>query len=103
MGAALSSANFVLFMTQDAIPADKKLIENLLAPMANPNIAVSYGRQLASKDSDIIEKMTRVYNYPKKSFIKSSSDLDRLGIKTYFCSNVCALYKKVYITSLEGL
>lgn len=102
MGAALSSANFVLFMTQDAIPADKKLIENLLAPMANPNIAVSYGRQLASKDSDIIEKMTRVYNYPKKSFIKSSSDLDRLGIKTYFCSNVCALYKKSVYNELGG-
>ncbi len=102
MGAALSSAEFVLFMTQDAIPADKKLIENLLIPMADPNIAVSYGRQLAGKDSDIIEKMTRVYNYPKKSFIKSSNDLNKLGIKTYFCSNVCALYKKSVYDSLGG-
>lgn len=102
MGAGLSNAEFVLFMTHDAIPANKKLIEKLLITMEDPDVAISYGRQLSGKDSDIVEKMTRVYNYPKKSCIKSKSDLDRLGIKTYFCSNVCAMYRKSVYDRLGG-
>ncbi len=102
MGAGLSNAEFLLFMTQDAVPVDRKLVENLLVPMESPDVAVSYGRQLAGSDADIIEKMTRLYNYPKESSIKSASDLDRLGIKTYFCSNVCAMYRKSIYDSLGG-
>ncbi len=82
-GAGLSDAEFMLFMTQDAIP-------------------VSYGRQMAGKDADILEKMTRIYNYPKESSVKSKNDLDRLGIKTYFCSDVCAMYRKSVYEELGG-
>lgn len=102
MGMGLSDAEFVLFMTHDAIPANKKLIEKLLISMTDPDVAISYGRQLARKDSDIIEKMTRIYNYPKKSCTKSKSDFEKLGIKTYFCSNVCAMYRKSVYESLGG-
>lgn len=101
-GAALSDAEFMLFMTQDAIPKDNRLIEKLLVPMADKNIAVSYGRQMAGKDADILEKMTRIYNYPKESSVKSKNDLDRLGIKTYFCSDVCAMYRKSVYEELGG-
>lgn len=101
-GAGLSDADFILFMTQDAIPVNSRLVEELLVPMADKNIAVSYGRQIAYKDADILEKMTRVYNYPKESFIKSKSDLEKLGIKTYFCSNVCAMYRKSIYKELGG-
>ncbi len=102
MGMRLSDAEFVLFMTHDAIPANKKLIEKLLISMTDPDVAISYGRQLARKGSDIIEKMTRIYNYPKKSCTKSKSDFEKLGIKTYFCSNVCAMYRKSVYESLGG-
>lgn len=102
MGAKLSNAEFILFMTHDAVPINKKLIENLLVPMADPYTAISYGRQVASKDSNITEKMTRVYNYPRESSIKSKNDLDKLGIKTYFCSNVCAMYRKSIYNELGG-
>jgi len=86
-GAGLSDAEFMLFMTQDAIPRDNKLVEKLLVPMAGKNIAVSYGR---------------LYNYPKESSVKSKNDLDRLGIKTYFCSDVCAMYRKSVYEELGG-
>lgn len=101
-GAGLSDAGFILFMTQDAIPVNNMLVEKLLVPMADKNIAVSYGRQVADKNADILEKMTRVYNYPKESSIKSKSDLGKLGIKTYFCSDVCAMYRKSIYDQLGG-
>jgi rhamnosyltransferase len=45
---------------------------------------------------------TRSFNYPEQSSIKSQADMDRLGIKTYFCSNVCAAYRKELYLSLGG-
>ncbi|MCX4325756.1 MAG: glycosyltransferase family 2 protein [Lachnospiraceae bacterium] len=101
-GAGLSDAEFILFMTHDAIPRNSRLIENLLVPMADKNIAISYGRQLASKDADILEKMTRIYNYPKESSVKSINDIEKLGIKTYFCSDVCAMYRRSVYEELGG-
>lgn len=102
LGATLSDADFVMFMTQDAVPDNNKLIEKLIVPMEDKKTAVSYARQLAREEADILEKMTRVYNYPKESSIKSKSDLDRLGIKTYFCSDVCAVYRKSVYDALGG-
>lgn len=101
-GASLSDSPFILFITQDAVPVDKYLIEELVKPFENSCVATVYGRQVATPDSGIIEKYTRVFNYPKESTIKSKKDLERLGIKTYFCSNVCAMYRKEIYEKLGG-
>lgn len=92
--AALSSADFMVMMTQDAIPADERLILELMKPFSDPLVSVSYARQLPNKDSNDIEKFTRSYNYPDHDRIKTKVDLDRLGIQTFFCSDVCAAYRK---------
>lgn len=95
--AAMSEAEFMLFMTQDAVPVDDSLIEHLLDAMASDSVATAYGRQLPDDKVGIIEHYTRQFNYPPESMTKSKADLPRLGIKTYFCSNACAMYrKKVY-------
>lgn len=101
-GASLSDADILLFMTQDAVPADEYLIEKLLKPYEEAGVAASYARQLAYEDDNPIEKFTRNFNYPKKSRIKSKADAPRLGIKTIFCSNVCASYKNSVYRSLGG-
>lgn len=101
-GAALSNAEFMLFMTQDAVPRDKQLIERLLEPMQKENVAAAYARQMPRKGADMIESYTRSFNYPEESFEKSKEDLDKLGIKTYFCSNACAIYKKSVYEDLGG-
>lgn len=101
-GAELSLADYVLFMTQDAVPDNNKLIEELLKAFDDKKVGVAYARQLARKDSDILEKLTRVYNYPDKSMVKKKEDIERLGIKTFFCSDVCAMYKKSLYEELGG-
>ena len=101
-GAALSEADYMLFMTQDAVPVDDKLIENLLKALEPENVATAYGRQLADDEVGIIEQYTREFNYPEESRVKSKDDLEILGIKTYFCSNVCAMYKKKIYEELGG-
>lgn len=102
-GAAKSEADYVVFMTQDAMPATEHLIHNLITPMLNDaSIAVSYARQCCREDDGVLEKITREFNYPPKSRLKSIDDLPRLGIKTFFCSNVCAAYNMKIFRELNG-
>ena len=102
LGASLSDAAYLLFMTQDAVPADRHLIENLLAVMKNRNIAAVYARQLPGRKSGEIEAFTRKFNYPEQSAVKTKEDLPRLGVKTYFCSDVCALYRRSAFDAMGG-
>ena len=59
-------------------------------------------RQLPGKDADLLERFTRVYNYPAESRTKTIGDLPELGIKTYFASNVCAAYDRAAFDRLGG-
>lgn len=100
--AALSSADFMVFMTQDAIPADEKLILELIKPFIDPIVSVSYARQLAYENSNPIEKFTRTFNYPDSDMIKTKIDIDRIGIRAFFSSDVCAAYRKSDYQELGG-
>ena len=138
LGASQSRADVLLFMTQDAVPADEYLVERLLESLGllretassaetgretemacagqrpgrmaacageqpggmavcageQPEIAAVYARQLPAADCNVIERFTRAFNYPDESRIKTAADLPALGIKTFFCSNVCAAYRR---------
>ena len=102
MGVQCSKAPYFLCMTQDAVPYDDKLIEELLKILQKENVASVYGKQLARENSHILENFTRKFNYPDTSRMKSKEDLEKLGIKTYFCSNVCAAYKREVYDKLGG-
>lgn len=101
-GASLSNADYLLYMTQDAIPKNEFLIEKLLASFSDEMVAAAYARQLADETAKTTEAYTRIFNYPEKSFVKSKEDKAKLGIKTYFCSNVCAMYQREVFQSLGG-
>ena len=93
--AELSDADVMVFMTQDAMPADRELLAELLKALdQEENIAAAYARQLPNAECSFVERYTRAFNYPDRSVVKTKDDLDKYGIKTFFCSNVCAAYKK---------
>ena len=93
--AELSDADVMIFMTQDAMPADRELLAELLKALEqDENIAAAYARQLPNAECSFVERYTRAFNYPDRSVVKTKDDLDKYGIKTFFCSNVCAAYKK---------
>ena len=93
--AELSDADVMIFMTQDAMPADRELLAELLKALEqDENIAAAYARQLPNAECSFVERYTRAFNYPDRSIVKTKKDMDQYGIKTFFCSNVCAAYKK---------
>ncbi len=101
-GVRMSTADLVVCMTQDAMPADETLIEELVKPFGDPEVWAAYARQLPNEDCREVEKYTRSFNYPEQSMVKTKEDLDRLGIKTFFCSNVCAAWRREKYLELGG-
>ena len=101
-GVRMSTADLVVCMTQDAMPADETLIEELVKPFDDPEVWAAYARQLPNEDCREVEKYTRSFNYPEQSLVKTKEDLDRLGIKTFFCSNVCAAWRREKYLELGG-
>ncbi len=102
MAAMMLRGAFLLFLTQDAVPADEHLIEALYRPFANERVCAAYARQLPAEDCSILEQYTRRFNYGEMSRVKTAEDLPELGIKTFFCSNVCAMYRRSAYEELGG-
>ncbi len=101
-GMELSDSEYVLCMTQDATPYDDMLIENMRKAFDDRKVAAVYARQLPSEDAGCIEVITREFNYPDTERTQNKDTLKKYGIKTYFCSDVCAMYKKIYYNEAGG-
>ena len=101
-GISYSQAEYILLMTQDAIPEDEFLVEKLLDSFDNSKVALAYARQLPKENCKEAEKFTRTFNYPAESVLKSEKDVSVLGIKAYFCSDVCAMYRREIFNELGG-
>lgn len=102
IGVGKSDADIFVMMTQDALPADAELIEHLVKSLSKEGVATAYARQLPREDCSEAEKFMRQFNYPSESRVKTSADLEELGIKTFFCSNVCCAYKREIYDKLGG-
>ncbi|MBO4291182.1 MAG: glycosyltransferase [Lachnospiraceae bacterium] len=100
-GVQCSDADVFILMTQDAMPVDGNLTENLTKHL-NGRVAAAYGRQLPRENCTLPERISREFNYPERTVQKGSEDLERMGIKTYFCSNVCAAYRREIYDEMGG-
>ena len=93
--AAVSCADILVFMTQDALPCSRNMLSELVRPITeDESIGAAYARQKPKKGSGPIEWYTRNYNYPAVSHVRHITDTEKYGVKTFFCSNVCAAYRR---------
>lgn len=96
------NSDIVVFLTQDAYPINCDLIENLIRPFSDIAVAVATARQIPKNNAWPMEKLIREFNYPGVSSIKSKEDINRLGIKAFFSSDVCAAYSREIYEMLGG-
>lgn len=101
-GMLYSTSDICVCMTQDAVPYDEHLLEKLIAPLARADVAVAYARQLAKEDAGPLEQFSRSFNYPPVSRAKTRADIETMGIKAFFCSDVCAAYNREIYLKLGG-
>jgi rhamnosyltransferase len=93
-------ADFVIFLTQDAILAAPDALENLLSAFEDHQVAAAYGRQLPHLCATPIAAHARLFNYPEESYTVTLQDKACKGIKTCFLSNSFAAYR---LSALKGV
>lgn len=85
-----ADGDILVFMTQDALPADETFLEHLVQPIIVGTTSATYARQIAPDEASPLEKFARTFNYPPTSHTKTLADLERMGVKTYFFSDVAS-------------
>lgn len=98
----LGDAEFIVYLTQDAILASPHSISNLLAAFDDPAVGAVCGRQLPHQDAGPIGAHARLFNYPEASAVRSAADIPALGIRTAYLSNSFAAYRRSALLSVGG-
>lgn len=98
-----SKGDWVLFLTQDAVPSEPTLLEKMAEMLEeNEQMAAVYARQIPREDATYMECLIREFNYPSESHVYCKEDIVAHGIKTFFMSDVCAMYRKHVYFKLGG-
>jgi rhamnosyltransferase len=98
----VAGCDLVVFLTQDAILADRDALGSLIACFRDPSIAVAYGRQLPHVHAMPMEAHARLFSYGDKSQRKERAAMTMLGAKSFFCSNSFAAYRREILLELGG-
>ncbi|MGU3415451.1 glycosyltransferase family 2 protein [Enterobacteriaceae bacterium C34A] len=88
-----SDKDYVIFLTQDAILANKSSVINLINYMSTNDLSAAYGKQLPHDDANAIAEHARYFNYGNESFINTQNNIAQRGIKTVFMSNSFSAYR----------
>jgi rhamnosyltransferase len=102
LGVSHSHGDVIVFMTQDALLLDQSCIMNLIKPLETDFVAAAYGRQIPKEDAMLTERFARLYNYPDRPIIKGMEQIEEMGIKTFFFSNVFSAVRKKEFEELGG-
>lgn len=95
-------AEYIVYLTQDAILEQHDSLERLLAHFTDNDVAMAYGRHIPHKQAGLIEQHARSFTYPANSAQRSRSDFRKLGFRAAFSSDVYACYRVNALRSVGG-
>ena len=75
------------------------LVETLLD---DSSVALVSGRQLPKANARRFEQLVRDFNYPDTPSVRSKCDLKKYGIKTFFASDTCSVYRRTAYLECGG-
>lgn len=93
LAAQMAQGEILLFLTQDALPADNYAFKRLVECFVDAHIAAAYGRQLPHLNTSLFGTHLRLFNYPDQSYARTYEDKQQYGIKTAFLSNSFCAYR----------
>jgi rhamnosyltransferase len=100
--ALLPETEFLIYLTQDAIPYDGGSLVRLMECFQDPLVGAAYGRQLPRRGADAIERHARLFNYPGTSAVRDFASRATLGFRAACCSNSFAAYRRVALEAVGG-
>lgn len=94
------NTDIIVFITQDIDIGSDTWLYYLTESIIENRCVAAYSRQVAK--SEDIEKYIRNFNYPEASFYVSSKDINNLGLKTFFFSDVSSAIRKSIFVNING-
>jgi rhamnosyltransferase len=97
LGAEFSRGDYLVYITQDALPLDNKFLEKLMEWLKDDRVAGVYGRQKAYPCATPMEKFFYSYFYPNERKVITYADLENLTefyVSHVYVSDVCSAIKK---------
>ena len=95
--ASLASGEFLVFLSQDAVPASETWLATLMKGFQDPSVGAVYGRQLPRAESGLERRSTFAAMYGATRIVKRPIDGASLGHKYYHFSNAnSAIRRKVW-------
>ena len=98
--AMVSTADIIVFITQDIDIRNENWLEKLVEPIINNEAEACFSRQLTKYDN--IEKYTREKNYPAESYVNTKQDIEKKGLRTFFFSDASSAIKTEIFQKLNG-
>ena len=98
----LPDAEFLIYLTQDAVLANADALDTLLRPFTDSKIAATFGRQLPHPGAGPIEAHARLFNYPAQSDVRTLESREEMGFKSVFISNSFAAYRREALMAIGG-
>ena len=99
--AKMPSGEYLVFLTQDALPCDTDTIAKILEVFDSPQIGAVYGRQIPYENTNLFGKHLRMFNYGNTSYIRTFYDREKYGIKTAFLSDSFTAYRKSALQEID--
>ena len=96
---SLSKGEFIVFLVQDAFPADHKWLEELLNPFKYTKIAATFSRQQARTETSPLERAFIQFTYPKdrRRFVIKEKEENDPG-NFVLLSDVSSAYRRELVT-----
>lgn len=84
-GCDAASGNYLVFISGHCLPVNEQWIEELVSPFSNATIAMTYGRQIGTKDTKFSEHQI---------FLKYFPDQDKIPQDGFFSNNANSAIRK---------
>jgi rhamnosyltransferase len=94
VGARLAQGEWLVYLTQDAVPAGPHWLANLTRHLRQPAVAAAFGRQLPPAEVGPIETFFLEQTYPDRPFQHLPTTDAHTPIRRIFFSNVNSAIKK---------
>jgi len=91
--ASLGHGDYLVFLTQDAVPATDKWLSALISNFKDNRIAGVYGRQIPRKGTKPMENFFLNIRYPLSTMV-SSAEQGKVDMNTIFFSNANSAIRK---------
>lgn len=89
-----AQGDYLVFLSQDALPVDENWLSRLIKPLKDEKTAGVFGRQIPKESTHLMEKHLLTTLYPDYPKIYSEKDADYLSPRHVLFSNVNSSLKK---------